>query len=963
MMEFEATAIRPEVGRGRRWARRALLILTLSLNAKAALAQDNAYCLKCHGQDPALAGSRDGRPVSLYVDEARFAKSVHAGLDCITCHEDLEDTELPHAINLARVDCVQCHEDAAEVYAESIHGQRLAAGDPLAPRCQDCHGSHYILPVADRDSATAPFNVPQMCAQCHEEGAPVERAYDIPQDQIFTRYRESIHGEGLFKQGLVVTAVCTSCHTGHRVLPHTDPKSSISRENVTATCMQCHGMIEAVHRKIIRGAMWEKEPNKVPNCVECHAPHEARKAVYDTGFANADCLLCHGKPDLVATADGRSLFVDADVFGGSIHGRKVVACAQCHTGVDPSDATRPCATIVEKVDCAICHEAAVADYERSVHGALHAKGDPNAPSCADCHGTHEVMEHRIPEGASALLEIQVRESPTFPINVPSLCGKCHREGGQAAVRYLGEQHNILKNYTMSIHGKGLLESGLTVTATCTSCHTAHRTLPASDPASSVHKDAIAGTCGSCHHGIYDLYARSVHSPTANPEYRQLAGTSPLPRCSDCHAPHTVARTDDAAFKLGIIGQCGECHKEVTDTYFDTYHGKVSLLGEAKTAKCQDCHGAHDILRLTDPDSRLSRKNIVATCAQCHPGAHRQFAGYMTHATHHDPDRYPALYYAFWGMTFLLVGTFGFFGLHTLIWLPRSWRMRQELRSAEAALAISSNKQYMRFNPKVRIMHLVMILSFFGLAITGMMLKFSYTRWAVVLSRVLGGFEQAGFIHRTCAVIMFGLFCYHLWDVRQRFVASGKTLREFLFGPNSILPKWSDFGEFVATMKWFIGRGPKPDYGRWTYWEKFDYFAVFWGIAIIGSTGVFLWFPELFTYVLPGWLINVATIIHSDEALLATGFIFTIHFFNSNLRPEKFPLDTVIFTGRMELAELKHERPREYQQMVENKELDARMVEPVSPPLKLLAKVFGGCALAIGLTLVVLIIYAMLEVYR
>ena len=116
------------------------------------------------------------------------------------------------------------------------------------------------------------------------------------------------------------------------------------------------------------------------------------------------------------------------------------------------------------------------------------------------------------------------------------------------------------------------------------------------------------------------------------------------------------------------------------------------------------------------------------------------------------------------------------------------------------------------------------------------------------------------------------------------------------------------------MRWFAGRGPRPLYGRWTYWEKFDYFAVFWGVAIIGSTGLCLWFPEFFTRFLPGWSINVATIIHSDEALLATGFIFTIHFFNTHFRPEKFPIDTVVFTGRMTLEELKHDKPKLYESL-------------------------------------------------
>ena len=96
------------------------------------------------------------------------------------------------------------------------------------------------------------------------------------------------------------------------------------------------------------------------------------------------------------------------------------------------------------------------------------------------------------------------------------------------------------------------------------------------------------------------------------------------------------------------------------------------------------------------------------------------------------------------------------------------------------------------------------------------------------------------------------------------------------------------------MKWFVGKGPRPNYGRWTYWEKFDYLAVFWGVAIIGFSGLVLWFPVFFTKFFPGWVINVSQIIHSDEALLAVGFIFTVHFFNTHFRPEAFPMDTVIF---------------------------------------------------------------------
>jgi Cytochrome c3 len=156
----------------------------------------------------------------------------------------------------------------------------------------------------------------------------------------------------------------------------------------------------------------------------------------------------------------------------------------------------------------------------------------------------------------------------------------------------------------------------------------------------------------------------------------------LPVCSDCHTAHSIRRTDENVFRLDIMTKCGRCHEEIAKTYFDTYHGKVSRLGYTKTAKCYDCHGAHDVLPVTDPRSHLSRSNVVATCQKCHAGATRRFAGYLTHATHHDPRKYPFLFYTFWGMTALLIGTFVVSGLHTLLWLPRALQMRRELRAAE-----------------------------------------------------------------------------------------------------------------------------------------------------------------------------------------------------------------------------------------------------------------------------------------
>ncbi len=272
-------------------------------------------------------------------------------------------------------------------------------------------------------------------------------------------------------------------------------------------------------------------------------------------------------------------------------------------------------------------------------------------------------------------------------------------------------------------------------------------------------------------------------------------------------------------------------------------------------------------------------------------------------------------------------------------------------------------QIRRFSNLERVLHVVMIVSFISLALTGMILKFSYTAWAGVLGRVLGGFEAMGYIHRVAAVFMFGIFFTHIYDLLNRKRKEAGSLKALLFGPHTMLPTKRDLREFIASLKWFLNLGPRPGYGRWTYWEKFDYFAVFWGVAVIGSTGLMLWFSEFFTRFVPGWFINVATIIHSDEALLAVGFIFTVHFFNTHLRPEKFPMDIVIFTGRVPLEEFKEERPEEYEALVKSGKLESLIADPYPPIVLRTIRAFAWTALALGFTIIVMIIYAMIFAYR
>ena len=262
----------------------------------------------------------------------------------------------------------------------------------------------------------------------------------------------------------------------------------------------------------------------------------------------------------------------------------------------------------------------------------------------------------------------------------------------------------------------------------------------------------------------------------------------------------------------------------------------------------------------------------------------------------------------------------------------------------------------RFDAFDRVLHGFLMLSFLGLAATGLPLLFSDETWARGLTRMLGNFEVAGWLHRVCATLLIAIFGIHLVRVARRIARGEKGL---LWGPKSMVPQPRDLTDLIAHFRWFVGRGPRPRFDRYTYWEKFDYWAVFWGMGIIGASGLLLWFPVFFARFLPGWVFNIAMLVHGEEALLAVGFIFTIHFFNGHLRPEKFPMDTVIFTGRITEEEFRDERPDEYARLEREGRLDSVWTSPPEPWLVRFGRVIGTIAVSTGLVLVALILYAIL----
>lgn len=674
-------------------------------------------------------------------------------------------------------------------------------------------------------------------------------------------------------------------------------------------------------------------------------------------ITNTDCLDCHLDPTTTRTVGDQtvSLLFPTNVFHKSLHAK--LDCIDCHEGIKDlvHESKLPPPT------CAGCHEKEAQEYATSIHGVSHALGASGAANCWDCHGSHDIGP------------VKQADSPVFKLNLPQTCAKCHSNAGLTG-EYKMKQPDAAAHYLDSIHGRALLKMGLIVAPSCNDCHGVHDIKRGVDRDAPIHHANVAKTCGKCHVGIEEIYARSVHGKIL------AQGDQRGPVCTDCHSAHEVEPPRNGHFKMVSDQRCGRCHQDRLEHYRDTYHGKAMALGKPNVASdvaaCYDCHGHHDVLPPSNPASRLSETNILATCQQCHPGATIGFTQYKPHANPLDRKNYPMLNLVFIAMTGLLISVFSFFGLHTIVWLVRAfWLYLHDSKAfRESKIKTQTDDEWFtRFVPFERFLHFLVVTSFLLLVITGMPLKFYYTDWAKGLFSVIGGAETARTLHRFGAIVTFLYFGLHIasligkaWKGRKslRDPADGKfhcrRAMQVLFGPDSMVPTWKDWRDFVAHNKWFFGKGAKPQFDRWTYWEKFDYLAVFWGVFIIGSSGLILWFPTFFTRFLPGWTINIAHIIHSDEALLAAGFIFSIHFFNTHFRIEKFPMDTVIFSGRISKAEMLHERRRWYDRLVAAGKLDQHRVKDEWFQWKNIARSFGYLFFGVGVILLLLIIYAMVS---
>lgn len=637
------------------------------------------------------------------------------------------------------------------------------------------------------------------------------------------------------------------------------------------------------------------------------------------------------------------LYVLPNALQSSAHAD--LACVECH-----EDAKRlPHTPSLDLATCATnCHQDAVKSFKEGVHGAALAKGNEEAPSCATCHGGHEIRK------------VTDRQSTVHRMSQASLCGDCHAKHTPRQQREVDPAAHT-RHYLESTHGLAIEKGGLVAAAICSDCHGSHGIFRTTDKRSRAHRNNIPNTCGACHTGVSEDYAKSIHGQLL------AKGDENAPICTDCHTAHQITRINTPAFMLDIVEECGNCHHDIersdgrlhtyVETFHASYHGQVTQLGFTRAARCSDCHGSHVILPADDPRSTIHPDNLVKTCsaAGCHPKANQNFVSFDPHADIHDRQNYPVLWGVWLYFMIVMSGAFGVFGIHTILWFIRTWLER--IKTGEKHSFKRQRTGIQRFNRIQRVNHALVAIPFLGLTGTGIPLFFADKEWAAGLVWLFGGIEMAGFWHRFFAVFLLGNFLLHFVGVARSIRNRKGTFLQWLLGPTSLVPKKRDFTDFFAMFRWFFRGGKMPRFDRWTYFEKFDYWCEIGGSVIIGSTGLMLWFPEFTAKVLPGWIFNVAMIAHGYEALLAIGFIFTIHFFNANLRPGKFPVDTVIFSGCLPEAELKVERPDEYARLVASGELEALRV-PEWPTWKYrVSFVLGSIAQLMAVTVLILMILA------
>lgn len=609
-----------------------------------------------------------------------------------------------------------------------------------------------------------------------------------------------------------------------------------------------------------------------------------------------DCLICHGDKGLT-TVDSAgkeiSLFVDESIFANSVH--RILGCTGCHKGVEAEMHETP----PGPVNCGMCHSEAMELYHAGFHGQKRLEGIMDAPTCGDCHTYHSIRAVDDPESA------------TYRGNQPKMCAKCHADV-RLVHKYQIPIHAPYKAYVSSVHGRGLEEGNLGV-AVCSDCHRSHDLRPASDPTSYVYRTNIPSTCGQCHPMEEEEYSQDAHGGGVK------RGITDAPVCTDCHTEHAIKSSRDptsSTFTSNLSKvTCNRCHSQeriiekyglVTQrftTYLDSYHGVGSRSGDTTTASCVSCHTSHNIRSEEDPLSSINKANLPETCGQCHEGAGPNYAKGSVHI---DPSSRKDIG-IFWIRSIyilLIVMVIGGMLAHNTVIMIK--HARDRYREAKGGTVI-------RFTTVEIMWHFLLMISFTTLVITGFAFRFPDAWWSSWMTSSPTAFAARGVAHRVAGVIFIGLFAFTLFY--SIFTKRGWEQIKARF------PVLSDSRNVTQNLLWSLGlsRNP-PQYDRYNYAEKAEYWALMWGGFVMILTGFPLWFETFFLQFIPKWLLDVCKALHYYEALLATLAIVVWHFFYMIIDPETYPVNFSFITGTMTEEQYMERHPLDYEKMIARGEL-------------------------------------------
>ncbi len=643
------------------------------------------------------------------------------------------------------------------------------------------------------------------------------------------------------------------------------------------------------------------------------------------------CLACHGQSDM-KSEKGKSISIRPDKHAASMHGS--LGCTDCHTSIkdfphpakiakvkcetchtdEVADAAKSIHAVLGEESCSSCHgnvheviaaaklqpgkctechSSEAKDLAESIHGQAAKSGDPDAPTCVSCHGPI----HKIQASGEA-------DSKVTKKNQPAACAQCHANPGFLSRHKIPVLHPV-EQYLQSVHGRAVLQGKNA--AVCADCHGGHRILPARDAQSTVSHWNVAGTCAKCHREIARQFNESVHGEALK------AGVRDAPDCTNCHGEHLILEPSNPASALNAANistqTCGRCHSDTRLTrlydlpadrlpsYADSFHGLAVREGTLTAANCASCHGVHAIFRSNDPRSTVNAANLGKTCGQCHQNIGDKLAIGPVHVRITSGQAHPVVQWIRGIYLVIIPLTLGFMLLHNLLdWLAKLRRHRRLESGPE-----HSQEQAVRMNLWFRIAHWGVMLSFPTLVFTGFALKYPDSWWSAPF--LLWGKQDAfrGLLHRTAAIVLLASTLYHFIHL-----ALNRRDRKFLL---AMLPRVKDATDLVDVVRYNLNLSKdEPQFGKFNYAEKMEYWAFLWGTAVMAISGFLLWFNNFALRHFPKWITDAATAVHWYEALLATFSILLWHFYMVIFDPLVYPMDTAWLDGKVPADHYRHSRP-------------------------------------------------------